>query len=185
MAAYPGASPRYWWLIIAIWGSASKLPRGHKVSLEVLLGYTGSGADEKRSSPVMGEIQPYCRLLSALFTRQKWKILLEQFSILVLPPPSPRELLPRQTLHPSAAKAMQISRACEAAGWSGKEEGWPQKGFYHLVGQGSWPSSSALLTWYPPDVMGGEVVLEVALDSQAPPLAFLIRTPLGIMAILA
>lgn len=47
-------------LITALPGRACQPPSGSKVALEVLLGYTGCGAGEKRSSPELGEVQPHC-----------------------------------------------------------------------------------------------------------------------------
>lgn len=102
----------------------------------------------------------------------------------------PQRITPQANSHPSAAKAMQISGACEATDSEmGKQRVGSERLLSSSVRQGSWPSSFALRTWCPPDVMGGEAKVEVALDFRAPPtdlfLAFLFRTPLGIMETLS
>lgn len=101
-----------------------------------------------------------------------------------------QRITPQANSHPSAAKAMQISGACKTTDSEmGKQRVGSETVLSSIVRQGSEPSSLALLTWCPPDVIGGEAKVEVALDSRAPPtylfLAFLFRTPLGIMETLS
>jgi hypothetical protein len=60
----------------------------------------------------MGGAEPHCQC-SALFTKQKWKILLEQFLVRSSTSLTQR-IAPQANSHPRAAKAMQISQVCEA-----------------------------------------------------------------------
>lgn len=59
-AGCPAVSKVLGALILAPPGSPHQLPSGHKVVLEVLLGYTGCRAGEKRSRLELGEVQPHC-----------------------------------------------------------------------------------------------------------------------------
>lgn len=98
-------------LITALLGSASQLPSGHKVALEALLGYTGCGAGEKRSSPELGEVRPHCRALCIVYWAEvknpAWTVLHSCASTSLT-----QRIAPQANSHPSAAKAMQISRLC-------------------------------------------------------------------------
>lgn len=170
-------------LIIALPGRASKLSGGHKVVLEALLDFLGEEL-VRREAVQQGERSSLPERL-ALFTRQKRKILLEQFSVLVLPPPSPREPLPRQThvlVLPKLCKSVG-QRACEAAMKlrGGKAEGWRCSSGL-LCGRVLAPELSTAVP-VPTRCQGAEAEAGAAVDSRAPPvhwsLALLVGTPLA------
>lgn len=102
-------------LIIVTQGSARKLPSGHKASLEVLLGYTGSGPCERRSSSEMGEFQP---LLNALCIVYQAEVKNPAGRVLhyCAATSLTQRITPQANSHSSATKAMQISGAFKAAG---------------------------------------------------------------------